>query len=93
MLSENARKVYDYLYELDGRNVTSTDIAEALNLGRKTVDAIVTSAFQKKGYSERIPAEIELADGSHKTVKFIRLTEAGREFDPDAPDPVKEDKE
>lgn len=45
MLSENARKVYDYLVEVDGKNVTSTDIADALNLGRKTVDAIVTSAF------------------------------------------------
>ena len=90
MLSENARKIYDYLVEMDGSNVTSSDIADALNLGRKTVDATVTSAFQKKGYTVRIPAEIELADGSHKTVKFIRLTDEGRAFDPDAPDPVKE---
>jgi hypothetical protein len=33
---------------------------------------------------ERIPAEVELEDGSHKAVKFIRLTDAGREFDPNA---------
>jgi hypothetical protein len=30
----------------------------------------------------REEGEIEMADGSHKTVKFIRLTDAGREFDP-----------
>ena len=33
---------------------------------------------------ERIPAEIELEDGTHKPVKFIKLTEAGAAFDPDA---------
>ena len=32
---------------------------------------------------ERVPAEIELEDGTHKAVKFIRLTDAGRAFDPD----------
>ena len=35
---------------------------------------------------ERVPAEIELEDGSHKSVKFIKLTEAGMAFDPDAED-------
>jgi hypothetical protein len=41
---------------------------------------------------ERIPAEIELDDGSHKAVKFIRLTEAGKSFDPDAEDvPAKDE--
>ena len=33
---------------------------------------------------ERVPAEIELADGTHKAVKFIRLTEAGKAFDVNA---------
>ena len=48
------------------------------------VNGIVTSAFQKKSLMERVPAEIELEDGTHKAVKFIRLTDAGRAFDPDA---------
>ena len=39
---------------------------------------------------ERIPAEIALEDGSHKAVKFIKLTEAGKEFDPNATDEVAE---
>ena len=33
---------------------------------------------------ERVPAEIELEDGTHKPVKLIRLTDEGRAFDPDA---------
>ena len=32
----------------------------------------------------RVPAEIELEDGTHKAVKFIQFTDAGRAFDPDA---------
>ena len=37
-------------------------------------------------HSAKIPAEVELADGSHKPVKFIKLTDAGLEFDPDKQD-------
>jgi hypothetical protein len=31
----------------------------------------------------REEAEVELEDGSHKKVKFIHLTDAGKAFDPD----------
>ena len=33
---------------------------------------------------ERVPAEIENADGTHDKVKLIKLTEEGKAFDPDA---------
>ena len=39
---------------------------------------------------ERIPAEVENEDGTHKAVKFIKLTDAGKEFDPNATDEVAE---
>ena len=45
---------------------------------------IFTSAIQRKGLGVRVPAEIELGDGTHRAVKFLRLTDAGMEFDPDA---------
>jgi len=86
-MSENSRKVFDYVRSIDGRTeVTANDIAEALGLSPKSVNGIITQAFQKKGLMERIPAEIELEDGSHKGVKFIKLTAAGRDFDPDLQD-------
>ena len=31
---------------------------------------------------KRVPGEITLEDGSHKPVKFIKLTDKGRAFDP-----------
>ena len=88
MLKENSRKVFDYVKSINGENVTAADIAAATGLEVKSVNGIVTSAFQRKGLMERIPAEIELEDGTHKTVKFIKLTAEGEAFDPDA-EPVK----
>lgn len=86
MLKPNSKLVYNYVKENQGKNLTAADIAEGTGLETKQVNGIVTSAFQKKGLMERIPAEIELADGSHKAVKLIKLTEAGMAFDPDAED-------
>lgn len=83
-MSENSRKVYDYVKSVDGKkNITANDIAEATGIKIKSINGIITSAFQNKHLMERIPAEIEMEDGSHKPVKFIRLTDAGREFNPD----------
>ena len=84
-MSDKTRQVLDYLKGLDkSDNVTSADIAEALDIPKKSVDGIVTAGLQRKGLAERVPAEIENADGSHKPVKFIKLTDEGYAFDPDA---------
>lgn len=86
MLKPNSKLVYDYVKAHDGENFTASDIANATGLSTKQVNGSVTSAFQKKGLMERVPAEIENEDGTHKSVKFIRLTNQGREFDPEAED-------
>ena len=83
-LKPNSIAVFNFVKDNDGTDFTASDIAEALGLEVKSVNGIVTSAFQKKGLMLREEAEVELADGSHKKVKFIRLTDTGREFDPEA---------
>ena len=83
-MKENSKNVLTYLKSINGANVTAADVADALGLEKRQVDGIFTSAIQRKGLGERIPAEIELDDGSHKQVKFLRLTAAGMSFDPDA---------
>ena len=83
-VSEKSLMVLDYLKGIGDENVTSEDIAKALDMTKKSVDGVVTSALQKKGLTERIPAEIELSDGTHKTVKFIKVTEAGYAYDHEA---------
>ena len=83
-VSENSLTVLNYLKENNGAKMTAQDIADALGMEVKSVNGIVTSGLQRKGYAERIPAEIELEDGSHKPVKFIRATEEGLAYDDDA---------
>ena len=83
-MKENSKKVLNYLKDAQGDNVTSADVAEALGLEKRQVDGIFTSALARKGLGVRVPAEIELDDGSHKAVKFLKLTDAGMAFDPDA---------
>lgn len=86
-LKENSLKVLNYVKAHNGENMTAADIAEGTGLEVRSVNGIVTSAFQKKGLMVRTPAEIEVEeDGkvTHKQVKFISLTEEGLAFDPDA---------
>ncbi len=85
-LKPNSLAVFNFVKDNDGSDFTAADIAEALDLEVKQVNGIVTSAFQKKGLMVREEAEVELADNTHKRVKFIRLTDAGREFDPSTQD-------
>lgn len=83
-MNENSRKVLEYLKSVNGQDVTAADVAEALGLEKRSVDGSFTAAIQRKGLGIRTPAEIELEDGTHKSVKFLSLTEAGMNFDPDA---------
>lgn len=83
-MKENSVKVLNYLKQINGQDVTAADVAEALGLEKRSVDGIFTSAIQRKGLGIRTAAEIELADGTHKQVKFLSLTDAGMAFDPAA---------
>lgn len=84
MLKENSKKVLEFVKANDGKDITAADIAAGTGLEVRSVNGIITSAFQRKGLMARIPAEIELKDGSHKNVKFIVLTDEGKAFDPEA---------
>lgn len=86
MMKPNTKLVVNYLKEVNGSNVTAADVAEATGLETRQVNGIFTSAIQRKGLGIRVPAEIELEDGTHKAVKFLVLTEEGLAVDPDAPD-------
>ena len=85
-MKENSKKVLNYLKEINGQQVTAADVADALGLEKRSVDGIFTSAIQRKGLGVRTPAEVELEDGTHKSVKFLSLTSEGMAFDPDATD-------
>lgn len=83
-MKENTRKVFDYLKENDGKDLTAADVADTLGLEKRQVDGIFTSALQRKGLGVREEAEVENPDGTHSKVKYLRLTDDGLAFDPDA---------
>lgn len=83
-MSDNSKKIFNYLKEINGEQVTAADVATALNLPKKTVDGAFTSAIQRKGFGVRTPAQVQLEDGTVAEVKFLSLTEKGMAFDPDA---------
>jgi DNA-binding MarR family transcriptional regulator len=82
-LSENAKVVMRRLQELEDADVTVHDLSEDIGLPVNSITGIFNS-FVKKGLGERIIAEVELEDGSHKKVKFLKLTDAGLALDVDA---------
>ena len=82
-LTENSRKVFDYIKSVNGKDITSADVAEALGMEKRSVDGVFTG-LQRKGLGKRTAAEMELPDGTHKAIKLLSLTDAGMAFDPDA---------
>ena len=84
-MKENTKTVIKYLQGLSkDTHVTAADVAEATSLSAKAVNAIFTFSVQNKELGARVPATIELADGTTKDVKFLTLNDAGRALDCDA---------
>ena len=91
-LKENSKMVYDYVKAHEDDDITANDIADAIGLTPRQVNGIITMAFQRHKEEvdgekvevplmERIPAEMEQEDGSHKPIKLIRLTNEGRNIE------------
>ena len=83
-MSENTRKVLDYLKGIGSEDVTSADVANYLGIPKKTVDGCFTLGLQKKGLGVRVESEVVDAEGATNTIKFLKLTDEGKNFDPDA---------
>lgn len=90
-MKQNSIDVFNYVKEHADQNITANDIADALGLSPRSVNAIITSSFQRHKDEDKniIPlmqrVEDEIFDdvaGRHKVVKFIKLTDEGYEFEP-----------
>ena len=80
-MKPNTKAVIEYLQGQNGADLTSADVAEALGLEKRQVDGIFTSAIQRKSLGFREEAEVELQDGTHKKVKFLKLNPEGLALD------------
>lgn len=97
-MKEDSVKVLEFVKAHEDENVTAKDIAAALDFDPRKVNGIITAAFQRHREEvdgekvviplmERVEGELEIEteDGKvkHETVKFIKLTDAGRTFEPE----------
>lgn len=83
-MKESTKTIIKYLQAHNGEDMTAADVAEALGLEKKSVDGTFTAALQRKGYGYREETEVEIEEGKHAKVKFLKLTDAGVNYDVDA---------
>lgn len=81
-MTENSIRVFNYLKEHYGEELTAQTIAEDLGVSIAAVTGSV-NGLVKKGRAVRTEATQEV-DGKETTIKYISLTEDGLNFDPDA---------
>ena len=85
-LTDKSKRVFEFVKQHEGENIIAADIAEALGLDVKVVNGCLTRSMQMHDPAliVRVPSKMEMADGTVKEVKLIKLTDAGKTFDPDA---------
>ena len=84
-MKESTKTVIKYLQANNTQNMTADDVAAALGLETRQVNGVFTRCISTKDMGERVEAEVELPDGTHKKVKFLKLNDAGMALDVDAP--------
>ena len=85
-MTDNSRRVFAYLKEHYGEELTAQNIASALDITVAAVTGSVNGLANTKkhpAYAVRTEAKAE-KDGKEVTIKYISLTEEGYNFDPDA---------
>lgn len=75
-MSENGKKILKHLQENIGTDETAVMIAEKLGMPARTANGVITMSLQRPGLVERVEV-----DGLDK--KVVRLTPAGKAFNPD----------
>ena len=81
-MTDNSRKVFNFLKEND-KEFTAQEIAAALGVSVNAVTGSV-NALVKNGRAIRREETATTAEGKAAVVKYISLTEDGKNFDPDA---------
>jgi len=81
-MTENSRKVFDFLKE-NNKEFTAQEISAALGISVAAVTGSVNGLVRKERAIRREETTTD-AEGKAKVIKYISLTEAGKAFDPDA---------
>ena len=84
-MTENSRKVFDYLKSAGaGVKLITKQVQEALGFEKAGSVTGSVTGLVRKGYAERFKETVEVEEGKTKEISYFCLTEAGAAFDPDA---------
>ena len=75
-MKDNTKLVINYLKANRDKKLTACDVAMAVNLTPRQVNAIFTMALQKQGLGVREDGQIR-KDDKYIDVKYLVLTDAG----------------
>lgn len=87
-MTDNARKVFNYLKTNYGKDVTAQEIAKDLGISINAVTGSVNGLCKDTkhpAYAVRKEVEVANAEGKTSVIKYISLTDEGLAFDPDVP--------
>lgn len=82
-MTDNARKIVNFMKENYGTDMTAQEIAKELGLTINAVTGTV-NGLVKKDLGFRNEVTTNDSEGKAVTIKYVGLTEAGKDFDFDA---------
>ena len=84
--NDKAKLVYNYIKANQDNNITTADVAAALGMGVRAVNAVINFSFKNAAEKpiERVEAEMVDENGEKKVVKLLKLTSYGENLDIDA---------
>lgn len=85
-MNDKTKAIFNFLKESPDADYTADDISTALGINNtRSVNASITSGFVRHDppLAERVPAQVQMEDGKWKDVKVIKLTDAGKDYDPE----------
>ncbi len=95
-MTDNAKKIINFLKDNFGSEFTRDEIAEAVGLASPVAVTGTVTSLKKKGFAEYVPYDVDVvmtvngvSKTTQKTINKIRMTEAGLSYDPAAEEKAK----
>lgn len=80
VLTEKQAIIHNFLKDSDGEKFTAYQIADATGIDRKAINVLV-NGLASKGYCVREEGTTVDGEGKETAVKFVVLTDEGRNYD------------
>lgn len=83
-MTENSRKVFEFLKKNKDKELTKYEIVEELDVPISAVTGCINNLVKKKFAEERMEILMPLHQGQKpSTIRWVKLTELGLAYDPD----------